>query len=758
MLNHNISVMKKLFVLLLLLLPVALQAAEKAKVKYRYQDKSLSAEERANDLLSRMTLEEKVEQISAQLLFFDEFFEKRDYKKGHVRNIGHFLWEGNIKNNPSNVAKYINEDTRRSIAASRWGIPVLQHGEALHGAQWGNATCFPQSIAMAASFDDELYYREGEVVAKELRAVGVRQVYAPVVNITRDQRWGRCQESYGEDVLLNSKMGSTYVKALETNGIVATPKHYVDNYGEGGHDSYASTNSWRVLREVYLEPFRACIVDGGARSIMAAYNTVDGVPASCSSVLLNDILRKEWGFTGYVVSDYSGVDIVYSNHLMADSYNDATAMCLSNGLDIQLANSNDSLLMLVESGAIDESVINESVKRVLKTKFELGLFDNPFVDEKAADAIVRGDEHRQLALECARKSMTLLKNNGILPLKAEGKTIGVYGPAANSLTLGDYSGGRGGWRGDGVTPIQGLENALGNIARVKMWETGQDIQPLADECDILLFFPTIMEEEGSDRSSFNLPSSHIKQQRENTTALIVDEQQSIEITINQEQMLRDLIATGKPVVVVLQNGSVIDISEWGDKVDAVLESWYPGEQGGTAIADVLTGKYCPGGRLPMSWAKNIGQNPMYYSIKPSGRGYGYVENDGKPLFPFGYGLSYTEFKYGNLVIPASLNKDESLHLSVDVTNTGDMEGDEVVQVYIHDKRATVARPMKELAAFKRIVLAPGETKRVEIDIPYRQFSMWDANMKQRVEEGVFEVWLGKNADEIIEMKEVFVRS
>ena len=368
MLNHNISIMKKLFVLLLLLLPVALQAAEKAKVKYKYQDKSLSAEERANDLLSRMTLEEKVEQISAQLLFFDEFFEKRDYKKGHVRNIGHFLWEGNIKNNPSNVAKYINEDTRRSIAASRWGIPVLQHGEALHGAQWGNATCFPQSIAMAASFDDELYYREGEVVAKELRAVGVRQVYAPVVNITRDQRWGRCQESYGEDVLLNSKMGSTYVKALETNGIVATPKHYVDNYGEGGHDSYASTNSWRVLREVYLEPFRACIVDGGARSIMAAYNTVDGVPASCSNVLLNDILRKEWGFTGYVVSDYSGVDIVYSNHLMADSYNDATAMCLSNGLDIQLANSNDSLLMLVESGAIDESVINESAKRVLKTK------------------------------------------------------------------------------------------------------------------------------------------------------------------------------------------------------------------------------------------------------------------------------------------------------------------------------------------------------------------------------------------------------
>ena len=748
--------MKSFVVLLLLSFSMSTEAGEKVKTKYPYQDKNLSAEQRADDLLSRMTTKEKVDQISAQLLFFNEFFEKRDYAKGHVRNIGHFLWEGNIKNNPSNVAKYINDDTRRSIKASRWGIPVLQHGEALHGAQWGNATCFPQSISMAATFDDELYYREGEVVAKELRAVGVRQVYAPVVNITRDQRWGRCQESYGEDVLLNSKMGSTYVRALETNGIVATPKHYVDNYGEGGHDSFASITSWRELREVYLEPFRACFEEGGARSVMAAYNSVDGIPASCNSRLLNDILRKEWKFDGYVVSDYGGVETVYNNHLLTDTHNKASAMCINNGLDIQLANSNDSLLWLVENGHINEKTLNESVKRVLKTKFELGLFDDPFVDEKAADDIVRSNEHRQLALECARKSMTLLKNDGILPLKAEGKTIGIYGPAANTLTLGDYSGGRGGWRGDGITPVKGLENALGNIASIKLNKSGQDVQPLADECDILLFFPTIMEEEGCDRSSFNLPSSHIKKDREETTALIVDEKQSTEITINQEQMLRDLIATGKPVVVVLQNGSVIDISEWVDKVDAVLEAWYPGEQGGTAIADVLLGKYCPGGRLPMSWARNIGQNPLYYSIKPSGRGYEYVENDGSPLYPFGYGLSYTVFKYSNLKIDDRVVKGDSLRISVDIENTGKMEGDEVVQVYIHDELASVVRPMKELAAFKRVTLSPGEKKRVDIAVPYRRFALWDANMNHRVEEGWFEVWLGKNANERIDGKKVFV--
>ena len=233
--------------------------------KYPYQNPDLPVEKRVSDLLKRMSVEDKVNQISAQLLFMDEFFDQRDYSVGHIRNVGHFLPDGGFPNNPAEVARHINEDTQRSIQANPWGIPVLQHGEALHGAQWGNATCFPQSIAMAATFDDELYYRVGQVVAKELRAVGVRQVYAPVINITRDQRWGRGQESYGEDVLMNSRMGVAYVKALQEGGIVATPKHFVDNYGEGGHDSFAPLHSWREMREVYLEPFRACVQEGGAR-------------------------------------------------------------------------------------------------------------------------------------------------------------------------------------------------------------------------------------------------------------------------------------------------------------------------------------------------------------------------------------------------------------------------------------------------------------------------------------------------------------
>ena len=688
----------------------------------RYTDPQLSVERRVEDLLSRMSVEEKVAQVSAQLLFMDEFYEKRDYTKGHVRNVGHFLPDGGLPNDPKTVAERINEDMQKSMEASRWGIPVLQHGEALHGAQWGNATCFPQSIAMAATFDDDLYYREGQVVAQELRAVGVRQVYAPVINITRDQRWGRGQESYGEDVLLNSRFGAAYVKALEEGGVVATPKHFVDNYGEGGHDSFASVTSWRELREVYLEPFRACVEEGGARGIMSSYNSVDGVPSSANRKLLRDILKDEWGFKGIVVSDYGAVEIIHGNQHMAASDDDALARSLEAGLDLQLANTSSGLLELVKSGEVSRKTLDEAVSRVLRIKFELGLFDEPLVDPEKAQAVVRSSEHRELAYESAVKSMTLLKNNGILPLKGV-RRIGLYGPAADVVTLGDYSGGRGGWKGEGaISPYEGLKQAFdGQVL----------LNPDPRSCDVLLFFPSILEEEGQDRSSFRLLP-------------------------DQEKQLRDLLATGKPVVVVLHSGAVVEITDWVDQAAAVLEAWYSGEQGGRALADILTGRRNPGGRLPFSWVRSIGQNPYYYSIKPSGRGYGYVENDGSPLYPFGYGLSYTSFAYSNFVLPEKQEAGESLKVKVTVTNTGSMEGDEVVQLYAHDELASVARPMKQLVAFKRITLAPGESREVELEVPYRQFGLWDQDMNFRVEEGWFEIWLGRNANEKVTGGRVYI--
>jgi beta-glucosidase len=491
---------------------------------------------------------------------------------------------------------------------------------------------------------------------------------------------------------------------------------------------------------------------------MSSYNSIDGIPVSANGKLLNDILKDEWGFDGYVVCDYGAVSLINEGHYMAESHEDALAMSVNNGLDLELMTTHDGLLDLVKSGKISEEAINESVRRILKIKFELGLFEEPYVNEKNAAKVVRCEEHRELAEEAARKSMTLLKNDGILPLDVNKiKKIGIYGPGADQLCLGDYSGGRGGWRGEGaVNALQGIQKAFEGKAEVVL-SKGQDVNPLAESCDVLMFFPAIMEDEGSDRSSFKLPSQHVSQNRDDSNNQIIDEQILLNLAIDQEQMVRDLIATGKPVVVVLQNGSVIEITDWVDGVAAVLEAWYPGEQGGTAIADVLTGKYNPGGRLPFSWVKCIGQNPMYYSIKPSGRNYSYVENDGKPLYPFGYGLSYTTFEYSNMQMPEKLEKDNALKVTVTVKNTGKVAGDEVVQLYMHDEIASVGRPLKELVAFKRVTLNPGESKTVELEVPYRSFHMYDKDMNFVVEEGWFEVWLGKDAENVIDTRRVYVK-
>jgi beta-glucosidase len=697
-----------------------------------------------------MTVEEKVEQLQSQMVFPGDF-DKRNYTIGHVRNKAHFLHTNGMASTVR-CAEIINEDSREALKAGRLGIPVLQHGEALHTPLWGHATCFPQSIGMAATFDDEFYGRVAGVIARETRAVGVRQVYAPVVNISRDPRWGRTEEGYGEDVLLNSRMGVAYTKALEKGGVVASPKHYVDNYGDGGHDSYASNMSWRTLREVFLEPFRACIEEGGARSIMASYNSVDGVPASANHYLLTDILRKEWNFKGYVVSDYGGVGGVYSAHKIAGSNAEAQALCLEAGLDIDLPGGYGALLSLVKSGRISEKTIDESLRRILTVKFELGLFENPYVDPKEADRTVRCREHRELALEAARKVMTLLKNdNNTLPLSDRNiRKVGVFGPAANIMSLGDYSGPYGGQKGEhipgNITPYEGLKQRLQGKAEVVLHPGNTDVAALARTCDVAIFFAVIQEGEGEDRSHLTLPKRNMKAAESLDNAIIVNTGEKQSFELDQEKMIEDLAASGVKTVVVLQNGSMIDIRRWVDGVDAVLEAWYCGEQGGAAIAEALFGDINPGGRLPFTWARHGGQIPSYYYIKPSGRGYRYLDDDGKPMFPFGYGLSYTSFEYSGLIVPEKVNKDGDTKVLVTVKNTGAVKGDEVVQLYLHDEQASVARPVKELKAFKRITLNPGESRQVELSLPYRSFGLWDRDMKFVVEPGAFKVMIAKDAE------------
>jgi beta-glucosidase len=634
------------------------------------------------------------------------------------------------------------------MEASRWGIPALEHGEALHGAQWGNATCFPQSIAMAASFDENMYSKVGQAVTRELRAVGVRQVLAPVVNISRDPRWGRTEETYGEDVFLTSRMGVIYTKALEQGGVIATPKHFVDNYGDAGHDSYASNNSWRVLRETFLEPFRACIQEGGARSIMTAYNSIDGLPCSSNSFLLKDILRNEWNFKGFVVSDYSGVTGVYSIHKMAESYEEAQAQCQMAGLNVELPYGKGDLLSMVKNGKVSESQIDESVRLVLACKFELGLFEDPFVDPDKANQIVRCKEHRELALDAARKVMTLLKNkDGVLPLSDKTvKRIGVFGPVGNVVSLGDYSGPSGGWKGEGApTPYQALTERLKGKAEVILHQPGQDVATLAQTCDAVIYFGAIYEGEHLDRSILTLPSRTVEAAQSLDNAVIVKGAESTMINIDQEKMIADLVACGVKTIVVLQNGSTVDVRNWIDKVDGLLEAWYPGEQGAIAIAETLFGDINPGGRLPFTWARHTGQLPIYYCIKPSGRSYKYSDDDGLPMFPFGFGLSYTSFEYSNLVLPSQVEKNGIAKVKLTLKNTGKVKGDEVVQLYLHDEIASVVRPIRELKAFQRVTLEPGESKQVVLTLPYRSFCIWNRDLKFGVETGAFKVYIARNA-------------
>ena len=589
--------------------------------------------ELAQELLGKLTLEEKIYQISCQMIFGvqEDYEEKRDHKQGNYRNPGHFMHEDReIPATPGEVAERINRDVSLTMAAHPHAIPPMEHGEALHGAQWGMATCFPQPIGMASTFDDELVARIGDVIGKEVAVVGVHQALTPVVNVVRDCRWGRTVETFGEDVLLTSNMGVAICRGLQKNGVVATPKHYADNYSYGGRDSNVSDTSERTMREVFLKPFEKCFKEGGAMSVMAAYNSWDGVPCSCNERLLTEILRDEWGFNGFVVSDYWGVGGVYEAHKLVDSYEKAQAVCLKAGMDVDLPfSSYDKLKAALDQGEITEEDIDRAVLRVLTAKFAIGLMDQPFADPAAADALVRCDEHKQLALESARAAMVLLKNNETLPLKREEiKTLAVFGAGALEFPVGkNYSGPYGKeWTApDAKTPLQYLREYLDGYAEVIFAEDDQ-IEEVAAKCDAALYMTTVVEGEGMDRSDIRLPGVTRKKQ-EDESAVIVGKFE-MEVKTDQEDSIRRMAAANAKSVVVLLNGSPVDMTSWMDGCGAILEAWYPGEQGAQAITEILFGEVSPSGKLPITFPRSVGQLPLFYCMKPSGRGYGYVENDG----------------------------------------------------------------------------------------------------------------------------------
>ncbi len=714
---------------------------------------------RAKELLAKMSLEEKMYQLSAQMLWDvkEDYEDKRNHKEGNYRNPSHFMhFDRPRPATPAEVAERINRDVKLTTEAHPNPIPPIEHGEALHGAQWGMATCFPQPIAMASSFDDELVFRMADVIGKECVAVGVRQALTPVVNIVRDCRWGRTVETFGEDVLVSSNMGKAICKGLRQNGVIATPKHYADNYSYGGRDSNNSDTSERTMREVYLKPFEACIKEGGALSVMAAYNSWEGIPCSASERMLTEILRDEWGFEGFVVSDYWGVEGVHESHRLVDSYHKAEAVCLKAGLDVNLPHScYAKLVKAYEEGLITEDDVDRAALRVLTAKFTVGLMDHPFAEPAAANALVRCDAHKELALEAARRTIILLKNDGLLPLKKDGiRKLAVFGAGANKLPVGEnYSGPfKRCWEApDAKTPLEYLREYLGGFVEVIFAEDA-DIDKVASECDAALYLTTVVEGEGMDRSDIRLPGVTRKAQADEG-AIIVGKFE-IEVKTDQEESIRRMTAANRRSAVILLGGSPVDMSGWIDTCPAVVEAWYPGEQGARAITEILFGDVNPSAKLPITFPRSVGQLPLFYSAKPSGRGYGYVENDGSPLYPFGYGLSYTTFALENFAMET---KGDSLTLTVTVTNTGDRDGAEVVQIYLSGKNCDVVMPRMELKAYRRVEVKAGESRTVTIHVPADAFRYYDREMTYGMHDGDYTVLIGASSKDIVKTFEVKAR-
>lgn len=867
---------KALVVILVLLISSVVLGQPKTK-KSAYLDPNQPIEKRVEDLLSRMTIEEKIAQLQCT---FQDVEKTNIIAKNGLGEIAPILRgfdpkEGAEKAN--RIQKFIIENTRL-------GIPVIFHDEGLHGLCAKGATSFPQAIGLAATWDTELMGKIAVVIGKETKSRGIRQLLSPVINIARDVRWGRVEETYGEDPYLTSRMGVAFCTGIRSEGVITTPKHFAANVGDGGRDSNIIHFSERLLREIYFPAFKACVQEGNAESVMSAYNSLEGIPCTANKWLLTDILKKEWGFKGFVVSDYGSVGGIMYSHHTADTKKETARQAVEAGLDMELPNIDfygEPLFQAVKEGLVSESTIDKAVSRILLAKFNLGLFENPYVDPEYAAKITDCKEHRELALQAARESIVLLRNEGsILPLdKNKIKSIAVIGPGADAVRLGGYSG----YGMKVVTVLEGIKNKVSKETKV-YYDKGCKLEPITSFPTIspkyLIPADTVGKQYGlkgeyfnnmdlsgkpalvriDKRISFNWgesspddkintdkfsvrwtgklvpPTSRtyrlsvttddgvrlfldgklliekwydrgattdevsvslkagykydirieyyenggfafahlgwdrtmretegdigsaVEIAKKSDVAIVVvgiiegegKDRAKLDLPQPQEDLIKAIYETGTPTVVVLINGSAVTMNNWIQGVRAIVEAWYPGEEGGNAVADILFGDYNPAGRLPITFPQWVGQLPLYYNYKPTGRGYDYVDISGKPLFPFGYGLSYTKFEYSSLkLIPEKmLLPAKEVQVSVDVQNVGDRKGDEVVQLYIHNVVASVSRPLKELKGFKRITLEPDEKKTVTFTLTPEAFSFLDRKMKNVIEPGRWEIMLGSSSKDI----------
>ena len=849
-----------------------------------YKDPAQPVAKRVQDLLSRMTPEEKFWQLFMIPGDLDPA-DSTKYKNGLFGfqvsatakgDAGGQMLDYSKKEPADLLSRKINAIQKYFTEKTRLGIPIIPFDEALHGLVRDGATVFPQAIALAATWDTAMMNKAANVIADEARERGIRQVLSPVINIASDPRWGRTEETYGEDPLLTSIMGVAFVKAFEQKGIITTPKHFIANVGDGGRDSYPIHLNERLLEEIYFPPFKACIEQGGSRSIMTAYNSLDGTACSANARLLQEKLKKQWGFTGFVISDANAVGGKVVLHHTAKDYPASGEHAVSNGLDVIFQTEYKHHELFIPpflNNSISQDRINDAVARVLKAKFELGLFENPYVD--AAKISASNTNHKAIALQAARESIVLLKNaKNTLPLSTKLKTIAVIGEDATETRLGGYSGpgnqpvsildgikqklttgtkvlfapgcGRSSeefmtvpaillrnknaegllasyynninltgepvlqrtdpvidfhwtlyaptpalpddfysvrWTGELISPATGVYKIglegndgfrlfineklvvdqwqkqsyhrsvadfsfekgkhysiriefyepAGNASIKLIWNLGvpynwkkkiQEGVDLARQSDVAIITVGITEGEFQDRALLSLPG-------------------------HQEELITAVAATGKPVVVLLVGGSAITMNNWIEKIPAIVDVWYPGEEGGHAIADVLFGDYNPAGRLPITFPLHEAQLPLVYNHKPTGRGDDYNNLSGLPLFPFGYGLSYSTFEYSDMKLERNtISASESTTVTFSIKNTSVKDGDEVVQLYIRDMLSSVARPVMELKGFQRIHLKAGEAKSVSFTITPDMLSMLDVKLKRIIEPGHFRIMIGASSRDI----------
>jgi beta-glucosidase len=751
------------FALLGLLVPVCF--AQEGQPAYRNPNQR--ADERAADLVKRMTLEEKVDQLAGgrrRARSSDNPEEKQAFE-ALIK-----LYREDSQVSPHDAAAARNAAQHFLMEKTRLGIPAIFPGEALHGFMAYGSTSFPQVLGLASTWDPELVQQAFTAAGDEMASAGVNQALSPVLDLARDPRWGRTEETYGEDSYLVAHMGVAAINGLQGTSwridrhhVMATMKHFAAHgQPESGTNTAPANFSERDLRETFLVPFRAAVQEAHVGSAMASYNEIDGIPNHINHWLLDRVLRQEWGFRGYVMSDGGGLQMLVETHHVAADFADAARQALAAGVDYDLSDGAvyATLVDQVRAGKVPEAELNQAVQRVLEAKFRLGLFENPYVDPDYAQKITNSSEHQQLALKVAQKAIVLLKNDGnLLPLDLKKlKTIAVIGPNAAEVHLGGYS--RDPGPGNQISVLDGIRKRVGDSAKVlyaegckittgkqgwSAWYENRVVQPdpksevesiraaadAARKADVAIV--VVGENESTNREAWS--EQHL------------GDRDSLDLLGSQQALIQAIVETGKPVVVLLINGRPLSINYVKEHVPAILEGWYLGEQGGTAAANVLFGDVNPGGKLPITFPRTVGQLPDFYNHKPS-RNRSYLFDSREPLFPFGYGLSYTQFRFENVrVEPKSILPGGSAKVSVDITNTGSRAGDEVAQLYIHQRVASVTRAVKQLRGFKRVSLEPGQKITVDFTLTPDDLSLIDVNMNRVVEPGIFDLMVGASSAE-----------